>query len=527
MRRLSVFVPVLLWALSWTSAGYGQERQIFVLNPGWNLIAFQVLPASCPAGDARDVFSRMAATDGSGRRLLDAVGEPVRLFDRENPARSPLRAALVLEEVRTAEQNGGVSVTWRSLEPALPAEILRGIPLPEGFLGDRSIDGVGVHRIGDVLRCVAFAEAYLILVEGILPGAEYEVVGETSATVPRVDVGRGWNLTGLPFDVTVGEDDELHIASMFPEGNLTTIRRIVGWDSAIQEYRSYFPDDPELSDLRSSDPNVGYWIEAADAFALAPDLTITGPAAEDARVFIAAHETASRIPFYNAGGGAVGWSAELKPFSGPVPEGSVALESADAVNDVLSLSVGPVAQGSVPPIGPVARGLAVGETRYVEVLANRTHLPPATYVAHLDLASVREDRRLYRRGGGGRPDWTVGRTYRDRYGQRPAQCGARHRRLSARQFRRVGAVAWLYRQPADSVVGVGRALPWFNARFETIRRLAAGFPAALRSRGRNDAAAGRREPLSVRGLSGRPWRRRRVRAHGSNDGIEISDERRG
>ena len=392
MRRLSVIVPVLVWAVSWTSAGYGQERQIFVLNPGWNLIAFQVLPASCPAGDARDVFSRMVATDGSGGRLLDAVGEPVRLFDRENPVGSPLRAALVLEGVRTAEQDGGVSVTWRSLEPALPAEILRRIPLPEGFLGDRSVDGV--HRIGDVLRCVAFAEAYLILVEGILPGAEYEVVGETAATVSRVNVGPGWNLIGLPFDVTVSEDDEPHIASLFPEGSLTTIRRIAGWDSSIQEYRSYFPDDPELSDLRSSDPNVGYWIEAADAFAFAPDLTITGPAAEDARVYIAAHETASRIPFYNAGGGAVGWSAALKPFSGPVPEGSLPLASGEAVNDVLSLAVGPVAQGSVAPIGPVARGLAVGETRYVEVLANRTRLPPATYVAHLDLTSGRVNRRF-------------------------------------------------------------------------------------------------------------------------------------
>ena len=136
MRRLSVFVPVLVWSLSWTSAAYGQERQTFVLNPGWNLISFQVLPASCPAGDARDVFSRIVATDGNGGRLLDAAGEPVRMFDRENSARSPLRAALMLEEIRTAEQDGGVSLTWRSLEPALPADILRRIPLPEDFLSD-------------------------------------------------------------------------------------------------------------------------------------------------------------------------------------------------------------------------------------------------------------------------------------------------------------------------------------------------------------------------------------------------------
>ena len=197
------------------------------------------------------------------------------------------------------------------------------------------------------------------------------------------------------------------------------------------------------------------------------------------------------------------------------------------MNDVLSLSVGPVAQGSVPPIGPVARGLAVGETRYVEVLANRTHLPPATYVAHLDLASVREDRRF-----------TVAVEVGDLTGQWAGRIeidtvnGRRNAVPDIDVYLHVSSdESGLLRGYIDSQQTVLWAsdAPFLGSMLDS--RRSDGWRRDFRRRfvleGGMTLPPGDANRYPYEDYPDDPGGERRVRAHGSNDGIEISDERRG
>ena len=193
------------------------------------------------------------------------------------------------------------------------------------------------------------------------------------------------------------------------------------WDSGDARYWSYVPDRPEESRLYFLSPNQGYWVSVTDTVTLAPALVVLAPVDEDlpplqsdpiatrggpwapgpedtesspsgvTAVFDSAatqgwlrvrrHEVALQLPLRNNGGGALGWSAELRPFTGAVPEGAVALDSAASVDDVLSLSA--------------RRGVLSTRTQVLEVAVNRTHLPPATYLAELSIRPSAGDGRRF------------------------------------------------------------------------------------------------------------------------------------
>lgn len=376
------------------------EPQSFVLNTGWNLITFQVLPNNRQAGH---VFSRMVTTDGS-----------TRLFEPENAVGSRLKAAFALHSAQGDAQD--MQLTWRSFEAASytdPEELPSGFPFPE--LGSRQTH----QRASEPFSQIAFGEAYLILLQNILPNQSFEIEGEELAIGGSTNLQAGWNLVGFPFDLTVQEELKLNVAAFFPEGELAKIKRLAGWDSASAGYQSYFPADPEESRMQFLEASRGYWVYATEAIALDPKLVVGAPADADlpplqanptaefgkswdpgpedlessppgvSPVFDTAdtqtwihlpkHQARLRLALYNAGGGAIGWTAKVLPFSGDVPGGSVALGSPDAVADVFTLSA--------------ERGLVSAETRVLEVAVNRTHLQPATYLADLTIESSTGDKR--------------------------------------------------------------------------------------------------------------------------------------
>ncbi len=75
------------------------SRPRFDLNPGWNLITFQVLPAD---GQASKVFSSIQSGHGAS------------LFDAGNPAASHLKAAFVLHGAQVVGEN--TQFAWRALD---------------------------------------------------------------------------------------------------------------------------------------------------------------------------------------------------------------------------------------------------------------------------------------------------------------------------------------------------------------------------------------------------------------------------
>lgn len=397
LRGLALVAVMLAVAI----VSHAQERQTFVLNPGWNLITFQVLPGR----QAVDVFSSMTATDGSGARL----------FDVRSPAGSRLKAAFALDGVQPVGEE--TRFTWRVLEEAQyddPAALPSGFPLPD-------LDAGHTHaRARSPLRDVTFGDAYLILVQNVRANAGFEIRGGELSVGTGLDLVPGWNLVGFSFDLTASDSPRINIPSFFLTGHLEMIERVAGLDSANGGYASYFPQEPEQSRLQFVEPGRGYWIriDADDPIVLDPRLVVQvpddadlpplqevepqpgepwNPGPEDLEssppgvqpvfhtagmqtwIRIPEHQATLRLPLHNSGGGAVGWTAVLQPFSGDVPAGTVALDSEAAVEDVFTLSS--------------ERGLVVAETEVIEVSVNRTRLAPATYLADLVVSSSAGDER--------------------------------------------------------------------------------------------------------------------------------------
>ena len=173
--------------------------------------------------------------------------------------------------------------TWRALEAAQytdPANPPSGSPFPN--LGDLR----QTHKKADVsLNRITFGEAYLILVQRIPRDTTFEIEGEALATGTATSLTAGWKMNPIA--------------------------------------RFGQPWKPGPEDLESSPPGVSPVFDTTDT---------------QAWIRIPTHQVSLRLPLYNAGGGAIGWTAQVTPFAGAAPDGSVALDSADAVADVFALS---------------------------------------------------------------------------------------------------------------------------------------------------------------------------------------------
>lgn len=427
---MKAILGTVMVALLWAGVVEGQGGAVanvdavqrFVLNPGWNLVTFQVLPEN---RGVADVFASVVTADNSRRPL----------FDPGVPEGSLLQAAFALDGVE--ERDGSETrFRWRALPSARYsdlAELPPGFPFPELLLpsdesglapaGERrpfpSLADGQIHEADGVLNEVRIGAGYLLLVSGIQRRAVFEIGGTELADVVPVVLETGWNLIGFPFDVTV-EDEPRLITSLFPVDYLDQIERIAAWDSDEAEYRSYVPSRPEDSLLRRVRPASAYWIRSLDAVEVRPRLVVAAPADEDqaplqvpaaevganwvpgpedvetsprgvravfdsaasqAWIRIPAYDVTLRLPLYNAGVGVVGWMAEVSPYSGHPIEGTVALDNSEAANNVFTLAA--------------RRGVVSNDPGTIEIGVNRARLVPATYLADLEVrSSVGDERRF-------------------------------------------------------------------------------------------------------------------------------------
>ena len=455
MWRWLSFIVLLPWAV----VSHALESQSFVLSPGWNLVTFQVLPAS---PQASHVFSSMVASDGSGARL----------FDPENPAGSRLEAAFTLDSMQVVGQE--THLTWRAFQAAQfndPKALPSGFPLPE-------IEPGQVHRQSSgALSQLAFGEVYLILVRGISQEQSFEVTGEALAigTVGETSLAIGWNLVGFPFDITIQDRLRAQYRLVLPREGPLQARASGEMDSLNAQFRSYFPANPEQSGFRFVEPSTGYWLYAKEAIILDPKLVVGAPgdldlaplqenpvvrpgqpwnpgpedvessplgvppifdtAATQDWLRISRHEFKLSLPLYNAGGGVVGWTADVMPFSGSVPDGSVALDSEAAVDDVFSLSA--------------PHGLAsADETRALDVFPESPAFAAGNISGGAGHQIVGRRGTTFQPGGGGRRSGrTMGWLCEHRYRKWATQRRSRYRCTFAYQRRCAGwlaPIAWIH-----------------------------------------------------------------------------------
>src|ERR1700730_4033763 len=85
----------------WTNTAQAQTSQLITLQPGWNLITFQVLPQD---RSPEAVFGALHSEE---------TGQP--LYNKGNPQQSRLRGAYELSSVNTADPNAP-DFAWRTFE---------------------------------------------------------------------------------------------------------------------------------------------------------------------------------------------------------------------------------------------------------------------------------------------------------------------------------------------------------------------------------------------------------------------------
>lgn len=363
--------------------------QVMTLQPGWNLITFQVLPTNT---SPQSVFSAL---------LSESSGKP--LYNSGSPAQSQLRAAYDLMSVDASA--GIAKFIWRSFEPGGDVRVDQ---LPRLAEGHANVAGT------EVFSKVEFGRSYYVYVAAVLADARYIIEGDPAPGSTGITIQPSWNLIGFPLPLGATGEAVSHtaIGSVFRPGDLTSISRILRWDARSQRFSTYKIGDSEFSEFQTLDAQAGYWIEATKNFGMSPDLVIQAsadadlppladppvavgqpwvPGPEDTdfglpggspvfddsstqRVLrIRQDRTSLTLPFYNRGGGVLGWKAELQPYTSPLALPAVALGTPEQVGLVLSLRQ--------------AQGLALSSTENLEIEVDRTHLPSGTYVARLKVSA--------------------------------------------------------------------------------------------------------------------------------------------
>ncbi|TBD34344.1 hypothetical protein [Rhizobium ruizarguesonis] len=395
-----LMLSLLLFTLILSSESRAQAAAIqnITLQPGWNLITFQVLPND---RSPESVFSSLKD---------ESNGAP--LFDKEVPAHSRLTAAFDLAAVTTGEDATSI-FSWRSFETREQSKVADIPPL----------EANQQNKVSDRLTSIEFGRAYFIYVESIVTYRKYQISGDVVPGSARVEFKPTWNLIGIPIQSRgqSGENIRISIESVFSPGDLTSIGRIVRWDAPSQQYRTYKIGEAEQSDFQFLDGQSGYWVEVKRPFVLEPELVVLAPAdadmppladsppvevgrpwspgPEDTSISLSgaqpifhdeatqtvlkieAQQTSYRIPFYNRGGGVLGWRAELFPYTDPPTSTAIPLETPDQVAMALSL--------------PRAEGIALAATETLEIDVDRSRLPPGEYLAHLKITASTGQARIF------------------------------------------------------------------------------------------------------------------------------------
>lgn len=386
--RIAKCCLLIVATLSLAQASHGEE-QTFVLQPGWNLINFQVLPAD---RGVASVFGGMVPSGG---------GSP--LYLSETPGASKLKA------VFTATRTGAAGVDGPKLEWS-QFQVADSPSTP-------SLDETVINEVtGAALQSIEFGRGYFIFLSGISQNTSYTIVGEAAPADTKIEIEKDWNLVGIPANIP--EDDSgdttlpesLNILGVFRAADLSSIKLLARWEAKTAQYRFYYPNDPQGSSFQTLDPNLGHWILATQELSLQPELIIqapgdadlpplTNPPAVSGQAWVPGPEdidyglpfaspvfndqssqdvivlekgqSSVKIPSYNKGGGVLGWKATLMPYGGAPQPGSISLATETDVDAVLSLAQ--------------SRGITTSETDVLEVVADRTKLAPGSYLAALNI----------------------------------------------------------------------------------------------------------------------------------------------
>jgi hypothetical protein len=361
------------------------------LQPGWNLITFQVLPDQrSPAA----VFAALKSETGN---------KP--LYNSAAPASSNVVAAYELSAVQSG-LGGSMEFQWRGFRAAGIDKLSE---VPRIQPSDSHV------ATGGEITALEFGQAYFVFVTAILSDSRYRIEGSPAPGSTRVEFQPDWNLIGVPLQAEESDEpiNRMPIGSVFRPGDLANVKRILRWDGSSQQFRTYKVGEADQSEFQLLDAQAGYWVEVKAAFALEPELVVQAPADSDLPpladappaqvgklwspgpedveiglpgeppIFddastqrllrIDTHQTSLDLPFYNKGGGVLGWRAELLPYLGAHASPAVALATPDQVALALSL--------------PRARGLALASTEVLKIAVDRSRLPPGTYLARLKVSA--------------------------------------------------------------------------------------------------------------------------------------------
>lgn len=365
----SIRTAIFLLAAAAPAAGAAQGRQVeaqnpptqsWILNPGWNVISFVSVPA-----DRRpeQVFASMVTSTGMS------------LFTARNPDGSPLVAAFALDGVQQPDPALRPRFVWRALRSARVARLS---DLPSGYLLPELVAGQ-IDFDADVgLTDVESGTAYLLLLERIGPQTTFTLTGAEPPAGGSLELGYGWHLTGLPFETTV--DSDVDVLSLIPAAS----------SSRVDEFRAWRPERQRFVDSTLAEPwrpRSAYGIRTSAPITLRPRLLVSvdGAAtripvstaaarpAVGPSVNLSAHETSLRVVLENDGGGAIGWTARVEPYTGAARPGVMALTGAAAVDGVFSLSANV--------------GTVYAEPQTLHVSIDRGRLSPGVYLAEVVITS--------------------------------------------------------------------------------------------------------------------------------------------
>ena len=308
------------------------QTQIIKLDPGWNLVAFQVLPLDAnPAA----VFSALSDN---------------------------FVAAWTVSRDATATH-------WLTF--ARP--------------GSKAPEANGAAILGPI----EIGRAYWIYVNQAVPA--WQIIGTAPAQVPPVDLFNGWNLISVPTG-TGNLTEPVSIGAVFAAAGLD-YDTILRWEAGL--YDKFTPADGDVDDFSVFDANKGYWVNLKSAsFRLQPKLlssvrgdadaepqgnypgpedlklsaspTPLGPTNQTHLVFLPGEDT-QQLALANTGGGILLWRLEWTPTDAPgTPAPWLKLSDIQGVTTI--------------------------ENDVIKLYIDRTHLVQGTYRGRLKLVTTAGNR---------------------------------------------------------------------------------------------------------------------------------------
>lgn len=232
----SLLAPFAAWIALFLLVGLASAQtpgtQTINLQPGWNLIGFQVTPTN---PDPAAVFSS---------------GTMASVF-------------------RSAWSFDTTSTTWRRyVLPSLP----------------RAADENNLPPLK--LPPIEVGKGYWVFIAG--NSISWTVSGTFPASVPGLDLQKGWNLINIPVGNTTGVPTEpISLLSVLAAAGMD-YDAILTWETSQSQYKKMFNIQDTTNPLSSipadspfpnfdltKDPSRGYWLRVTDPAVLRPNLIVT------------------------------------------------------------------------------------------------------------------------------------------------------------------------------------------------------------------------------------------------------------